>query len=163
MTEDLRAKTCCFTGHRRIPEEALPRLERRLNEELEALAARGVIYFGAGGALGFDTLAAEAVIRLQRTRPQVKLILVLPSPDQTRGWSSGNVRRYEAIRARANKVMYVASTYGPGCLFERNRRLVDGSGICLCYLTAETGGSAYTVRYARKQGLPVINLAETER
>ena len=94
MTEDLRAKTCCFTGHRRIPEEALPRLERRLNEELEALAARGVIYFGAGGALGFDTLAAEAVIRLQRTRPQVKLILVLPSPDQTRGWSSGNVRRY---------------------------------------------------------------------
>ena len=152
MTEDLRAKTCCFTGHRRIPEEALPRLERRLNEELEALAARGVIYFGAGGALGFDTLAAEAVIRLQRTRPQVKLILVLPSPDQTRGWSSGNVRRYEAIRARANKVMY-----------ERNRRLVDGSGICLCYLTAETGGTAYTVRYARKQGLPVINLAETER
>ena len=112
MTEDLRAKTCCFTGHRRIPEEALPRLERRLNEELEALAARGVIYFGAGGALGFDTLAAEAVIRLQRTRPQVKLILVLPSPDQTRGWSSGNVRRYEAIRARANKMMYVASTYG---------------------------------------------------
>ena len=59
--------------------------------------------------------------------------------------------------------MYVASTYGPGCLFERNRRLVDGSGICLCYLTAETGGTAYTVRYARKQGLPVINLAETER
>ena len=98
MTEDLRAKTCCVPGHRRIPEEALPRLERRLNEELEALAARGVIYFGAGGALGFDTLAAEAVIRLQRTRPQVKLILVLPSPDQTRGWSSGNVRRYEAIR-----------------------------------------------------------------
>ena len=78
MTEDLRAKTCCFTGHRRIPEEALPRLERRLNEELEALAARGVIYFGAGGALGFDTLAAEAVIRLQRTRPQVKLILGAP-------------------------------------------------------------------------------------
>ena len=71
MTEDLRAKTCCFTGHRRIPREALPRLERRLSEELEALAARGVVYFGAGGALGFDTLAAEAVIRLQRTRPQV--------------------------------------------------------------------------------------------
>jgi len=131
--------------------------------ESETFPRRGVRFSGAGGALGFDTLAAEAVIRLQRTRPQVKLILVLPSPDQTRGWSSGNVRRYEAIRARANKVMYVASTYGPGCLFERNRRLVDGSGICLCYLTAETGGTAYTVRYARKQGLPVINLAKTER
>ena len=152
MTEDLRAKTCCFTGHRRIPEEALPRLERRLNEELEALAARGVIYFGAGGALGFDTLAAEAVIRLQRTRPQVKLILVLPSPDQTRGWSSGNVRRYEAIRARANKVMYVASTYGPGCLFERNRRLVDGSGIACVYSPPERAATATPSVIAGKKG-----------
>lgn len=160
MTEDLRQKTCCFTGHRRIPKEALPRLEKRLQRELEALAARGIVYFGAGGALGFDTLAAEAVLRLKQTCPQVKLILVLPSPDQTRGWAAENVRRYEAIRARADKVTYVSSAYGTECLLRRNRRLVDGSAVCLCYLTTEKGGTAYTVRYARKQGVPVINLAE---
>ncbi len=30
----------------------------------------------------------------------------------------------------------------------------------MCYLTKDTGGTAYTVNYAQKHGLSVINLAE---
>lgn len=45
-------------------------------------------------------------------------------------------------------------------MFKRNRHLVDNSSVCICYQTKETGGTAYTVEYARKHGLRIINLAE---
>ena len=47
-------------------------------------------------------------------------------------------------------------------MHERNRYLVDNSGLCLCYLVKRGGGTYYTVQYAKKQGLPVINLAGRE-
>jgi hypothetical protein len=43
---------------------------------------------------------------------------------------------------------------------KRNRHLVDNSSVCICYLTKPTGGTAYTVNYARRSGLQVINMAE---
>lgn len=61
--------TCCFTGHRRIPPEAIAPLRERLEAEIESLIRQGVRYFGAGGALGFDTLAAEAVLDLKAVYP----------------------------------------------------------------------------------------------
>ncbi len=61
-----REKTCCFTGHRCIPNGSLDNLKRQLKQEIEKLIQQGVIYFGTGGALGFDTLAAEAVLELKK-------------------------------------------------------------------------------------------------
>ena len=46
-----------------------------------------------------------------------------------------------------------------GCMYKRNRHLVDHSGVCVCYLTKDSGGTTYTVRYARAHGLEIINLA----
>ena len=57
----LREKTCCFTGHRDIPARVLPLLSAELEQAVLGLASEGVRYFGTGGALGFDTLAAETV------------------------------------------------------------------------------------------------------
>ena len=44
-------------------------------------------------------------------------------------------------------------------MLKRNRHLVDNSSVCICYLTESTGGTAYTVEYARKSGLTIVNLA----
>ena len=46
--------------------------------ELLSRENSGYLYFGAGGALGFDTLAAQTVLDLKKDYPQIKLILVLP-------------------------------------------------------------------------------------
>ena len=43
---------------------------------------------------------------------------------------------------------------------KRNRHLVDNSSLCISYLTSDSGGTAYTVDYAKANGLKVINLAE---
>ena len=89
----------------------------------------------------------------------MKLILVLPCLTQTRGWPAADVAEYERIKGLADKVVYTSQAYTAGCMHKRNRHLVDNSSVCVCYLTKDSGGTAYTVRYARKRGLEVINLA----
>jgi hypothetical protein len=58
----MKDKTCCFTGHRKIPPLAALGLKRKLEKTLKEKIEQGYLYFGAGGALGFDTLAAQTVI-----------------------------------------------------------------------------------------------------
>lgn len=154
-----KIQTCCFTGHRHIPPEERAEIAGRLERVITGLYQRGVRYYGAGGALGFDTLAARTVIRLRERRQDMKLILVLPCLMQTRGWPAGDVEEYERIKAQADKVVYTSQEYTKGCMFKRNRHLVDNSGVCICYLTRDSGGTAYTVHYAKEQGVEVINIA----
>ena len=52
------SKTVCFTGHREFPREYIAPLTERLDSILERLYAAGYRTFVAGGAEGFDTLAA---------------------------------------------------------------------------------------------------------
>lgn len=159
MPKSIREQTCCFTGHRDLPPNESAIIGHRLEQALRELILSGVRFFGAGGALGFDTLAAQTVLSLRQEYPHIRLILVLPCLSQTRGWRPKDVEVYEAIKKQADKVTYTAREYTKGCMHRRNRHLVDCSGTCVCYLKRDTGGTAYTVRYAREQGLRVINLA----
>ena len=156
---DLRAKTCCFTGHRSLSNEEKLKVAVRLREIIAVQIKAGVVFYGAGGARGFDALAALTVLDMKKEYPQLRLILVLPCEDQTRGWRSEDIAVYEDIKRRSDKVVYVSREYTPDCMHRRNRHLVNHSGTCICYLTRSSGGTAYTVDYARKKGLHVINIA----
>ena len=160
MSQDsMRPMTCCFTEHRSLAPWEQLLITRRLARLLPLLAAQGVRYFGVGGALGFDTLAAQAVLKLRQNHGQIKLILVLPCADQAQKWSASDIQTYESIKIAADKVTCLSPAYVPGCMYKRNRHLVDHSGVCVCYLRKASGGTAYTVRYARQQGIPVWNVA----
>ena len=134
-------------------------VSERLRKTLIQCIEKGYCFFGAGGALGFDTLAAQTVLELKKDYPQIRLILVLPCHNQTRGWDEKDIAKYELIKGKADKMVYTSEHYFNGCMQKRNRHLVDNSGICICYLKEKTGGTAYTVEYARKMGLKIINLA----
>lgn len=155
----MREKTCCFTGHREIPPEERMGIADRLERIIISLYQQGIRVYEAGGALGFDTLAARTVLRLRENCPGMKLILVLPCLTQTRGWTPEDVAEYESIKAQADHVVYMTQQYTRGCMHKRNRYLVDNSGVCVCYLTKERGGTAYTVNYAEKHKLKIINIA----
>lgn len=157
---DLRGRTVCFTGHREIPLLKSTAIKKRLRETLEDLIERGYCYFGAGGALGFDTLAAQIVLELREKYPNIKLILVLPCLSQADRWSEVDKKVYEEIKLCSDKVVYTSNEYTRGCMHKRNRHLVDNSSVCVCYLTEENGGTVYTVKYAKEKGLEVINIAE---
>lgn len=156
----VKEKTCCFTGHRDIPSGAYQHIFSKTEEMVENLIKKGYLYFGAGGALGFDTIGAFTVLKLKEKYPDVRLILVLPCLSQTRGWSSHDVEIYEDIKSRADKVVYTSEEYTRGCMHKRNRHLVDNSSACIAYLTDSKGGTAYTVDYAKKHGLIVYNIAD---
>ncbi len=161
--ELIREKTCCFTGHRKLsPREGLL-ARRRLREEMEKLAEEGINTFLAGGALGFDTLAAQEVLRVRaESFPGLRLVLVLPCLGQESSWRERDASVYRFLLRQADEVIYTGDVYTRGCMFTRNRYLVDHSACCLCYLAEEAGrgGTVYTVEYAKKKGLRIINLAE---
>lgn len=156
----MKDKTCCFTGHRQIPQEDFPAIYKELKETLISYIGQGYLYFGAGGALGFDTLAAQTVLELKTQFPKIKLILVLPCKDQNAKWISEDKEEYERIKTLADKVVYTSDHYYNGSMQKRNRHLVDYSGLCICYLTKQFGGTKYTVDYAKKKGLTVVNMAK---
>lgn len=159
----IREKCCCFTGHRFLPAMERERLETRLRQEIARLAGEGIDTFLAGGALGFDTVAAQAVLALrERELPGLHLVLVLPCLGQESRWDAASIQLYHELMGQADEVIYTADVYTEGCMHLRNRYLVDHSSRCLCYLRENRGGTAYTVRYAERQGLQVTNLAERE-
>ena len=150
---------CCFTGHRTIDPQAMQYLPDVLDRVLESLIRRNITEFRTGGAIGFDTLAALKVLEKKESDPRIQLHLYLPCRDQTRGWNEVNRGAYDYILARADRVICLREQYVSGCMLERNRAMVQGSHCCVGYCTSERGGSAYTLQYAQRQGLRVINLA----
>lgn len=74
----MRAQTVCFTGHRKIPLEQYAPLHQRLEGVVIDLIDRGYCFFGAGGAMGFDTMAAQVVLTLRQWHPQLRLFWHYP-------------------------------------------------------------------------------------
>ena len=110
--------------------------------------------------MGFDTLAALTVLELREKYPQIQLIMILPYPEQDSAWSEKDRQKYAYILANANKKRYTSEHYHKSCFHVRNRYLVDNANYCLAYLNKDSGGTAYTVDYAFKNGLEVINIAK---
>ena len=154
----MKELTCCFTGHRIISKQETKRLEKQLYVEVESLINKGILYFGCGGALGFDMLAAETVISLKEKYGHIRLILVLPCKEQNKYWNEKDKERYLKIIDCADKVIFTSEQYFSGCMQKRNRHLVDHSSVCVAYMRKNTGGTAYTVDYARGCGVELVLL-----
>ncbi|MCH5353161.1 MAG: DUF1273 family protein [Acutalibacter sp.] len=157
----MKAETACFTGHREL-KEPIAEMEQRLTETVEGLIQKGYRYFGAGGARGFDALASETVLKLKTAYPHIHLILVLPFDEQykmERNWTPAEIAQYHRLKERASKVVVLAGKYTPGIYYRRNRHLADHSSVCVAYMTRADSGTGYTVNYARKKGMEVINTA----
>ena len=156
----MKNQTCCFTGHRLIPPGQYRNIAGRLKNEIIKLINDGYYRFCAGGALGFDTLAAQVVLALRKEYPHIQLVLVLPCFEQTKNWKELNKKIYNQILDSADEIIYVSVNYNRYCMYKRDRYLVDSSNFCICYLKKPTGGAAYTVEYAKKNEVDVENLAE---
>lgn len=160
MDSDIRSKTCCFTGHREIPALDKGIISLKLKKTLEDLIKnQGVIYFGVGGAVGFDMMVEKTVLKLKKKYPFIRLILVLPCKNHTKFWSREKAEKFYAIKNQADKITYASESYTPYCMHTRNRILVDNSKYCICYYKNKKGGTEYTINYAKEKALEIINLA----
>ncbi len=156
-------RVCCFTGHRELSADSLSSLYDLLRRAVCYAYDCGVREFRAGGALGFDTLAALTVLDLRETKPDLRLCLYLPCRNQDQIWSERDRLIYRDILERADGITYTSERYSRGCMQKRNRALVEGSDLCIAFCQNGEGGSAYTVRYAKGQGLTVWNLGDDKK
>lgn len=56
-----------------------------------------------------------------------------------------------------DEAICVAQRASRQAFLARDRRMVDNSSYCVSYCTRRSGGTVYTVRYAKKCGVPVFN------
>ena len=159
--------TCAFTGHRpqKFPwgyneaDTKCVALKQALTREIVKLVETGYTDFFSGMAEGADTWAALAVLALKKENPALKLHCVLPCEGQADGWSASARERYHSIFVQEDEVVYVNREYSKNCMLERNRYLVNRATCLLAGYNGEwRGGTAMTVRYARKLGREVIIL-----
>lgn len=157
--------TCFFTGHRFISEAQKQMLYLPLTQCILQLAEEGIRYFCDGGAVGFDLYCAQTVLLLQRQYRELQLVMTLPCRNQTDKWLNHgedgleNIRLYHFVKSQATAVVYIRDFYQPGCMQERNQFMVDHSCQCITYWNGSyRGGTAQTVRMAKRAGIPIWNL-----
>ncbi|GHV43071.1 hypothetical protein FACS189490_13030 [Clostridia bacterium] len=159
MGNEQKSRVCGLTGHRNIVKEDVARITAALERVIAELAGQGYNCFLCGGALGFDTLAAQAVLRQREKTPHIKLIIVQPCRDQSAKWRERDILTYNGILEQADEIICLSESYYDGCMQARNRYIIDNSGVCVAYYRHERSGTGYTVRYAKQSGVEVINLA----
>ena len=115
MTEDAlqqleKYDSCCMTGHRVLPKsvEERKKLKNSLKKVISELAWEGITRFYTGGALGFDTMAAMAVLEMKSCFPQIQLCLAVPYPEQYQHWPREDIQRYEQILDHADQVEVIS-------------------------------------------------------
>lgn len=152
-----------FTGYRpqKLPffgedDPMCEDLKRRIFTEIEKLNSSGADEFLTGMALGVDMWCAEAVIKLKQKHPEVRLTAVLPCRGQDAKWGSADQQRYADILKCCDKVMCLSESYTKDCMLNRNKALVELCDVLVAVYDGKTGGTKFTVDYAKKLGRKTI-------
>lgn len=161
-----QGKALAFTGHR---PESLPfgenelspaciRLKAMLLTEIMDRASQGYGIFYCGAARGSDIIFGKLVLLAKATEyPNIRLICVVPHEEQARSWSERWRDRYYGLLEQADEMVLLSTRYTSGCYHRRNRFMVDRADVLIAVHDGSyTGGTAYTVEYARRKGKEIV-------
>lgn len=161
-----RQSACCFTGHRpgKLPwkfEEGDPKcvdLKRRLKDVAETAWEEGFRHYICGMAMGCDLYACECFLDLRERHPDVTVEAAIPCPTQADGWPAQQRERYLKLVAACDYETLVSEKYTPDCMRRRDRYMVDHSSLLIAVYDGTQGGTRYTVEYALRRGISVVDL-----
>ena len=153
----MKEKVCCFTGHRVLPQEKREEIREATRKQTEKLILRGVQCFRVGGAVGYDTLAAQVLFELREKYPEIQVELYYPYEGFSYSWSEEEIEEYERLWPCYDRRICVCETkVRPAYAYlKRDRAMVDGAGYVIAYCTKKREGTVYTVRYAERCGCEV--------
>ncbi len=146
--------TCAFTGHRTLYEDF--NIER-LKKVVVRLLEIGYDTFLVGMAVGFDMVCFKVLEQFRKTN-NLKIIACVPCKGQDAKFSINQKKEYKRMLSVADEVITLEETYTPYCMIKRNRFMVDNCSFLVSYLRKNSGGTKYTVDYAKKQNIPVYNV-----
>ena len=145
--------TVAFSGYRteKLPENIDP-IRTSLKDTVAKCIEEGYDTFLCGMADGFDAMAANVVLEFKKNNA-VRLICVIPFDD---GRKKNEI--YTHILNQADDKIVLSDSYTYDTYYKRNEYMVDHCDKLVCYYDGRYGGTEYTVDYAKKKGIPVINL-----
>lgn len=149
-------EACALTGHRILPSDFN---KNEVYDKLEELIRSGCDTFFCGMAEGFDLLALDCLKDLKR-KYRIYIEACIPYAGQETHFSAEEKRRYRALLPWCDKQTVFFPAYRNGCFLVRNRYMVDCADGLLAYCKQKSGGSAYTVNYAREKGKEIIFIGE---
>ena len=152
--------TVSFFGHRRVdsPLDVEQKLEKLIKKLLTKYA---YIEFLVGRDGEFDQLVSSAINRCKRELDlhNCAHVWVLP-------YATAALRDNEDAFREYYDEIEVCDTGSCGHFKAahkmRNRAMVDRSHLVVFYVLRQQGGAWQTLQYARKQGIPFINLADND-
>ena len=161
-----KSKTCCFTGHRpnKLPwgeNENAPEclaLKASIARKVEEAYLRGYRHFICGMAQGCDFYFCESILRLRAARPEITLEAAIPCPTQAAAWPPVQRQRYARLVAACDFETMVSTQYSPSCMHRRDRYMVDHASLLIAAFDGTPGGTRYTVEYAMRRGVSVVDL-----
>lgn len=137
-----------FSGHRKLQDNP-NQVFSRLLSEIRSCYASGYRLFYTGGAIGFDTLAAEAVLSEKRNCPDIVLVVAVPFNGQDALFSQSAKQRYKRILEEADAAIILSESYSSKCYLRRNDFMLLHSSVLIAYWDGiSCGGTSYTVRKA---------------
>ncbi len=135
-------------------------IESKLLTAIETLYAQGMRNFISGGAIGFDTLAAQAVLHSKDSHPDISLTLAIPFSGHDYNFSPKQKTRLQKIAASADHIIYVSQKFHDRAYLDRNKFMLRNSSTLVCYFDGQRGGTMYTVNRALRLGHKIINLCD---
>lgn len=145
-----------FIGHRQI--DRFRFVEEHLDQIIsELLNNKEYVEFYVGRNGDFDTMVASAVKRGQKaySAANSSLILVLP-------YTVSDMELLEqfydeiCLPEELYKVHYISA------ITKRNEWLVKNSDLLVAYVVNDSGGAAYCLKQAQKEGVQIKNIAIEE-
>ena len=113
-------------------------------------------------------MAAEAIVSLKRSYPDITLIAAIPFKGQASRFSFYDrkrydrlleVKRYDRLLEVADEVIVLSESYYPRCFLDRDEFMVNNSSKLIGYYDGrEKGGTFYTIRKAMAQNIPIVNV-----
>ncbi|MCJ7855947.1 SLOG family protein [Lachnospiraceae bacterium NSJ-143] len=155
------AKTCCFTGRRILPDLEIARIRLELRKRIEEAIKRGYTEFISGFADGADIIAAQTVLELRDENEDygdIHLYAYLPYRKR------GDSKKLQGLLDECCGIDYASEYYNRGCYYCRNKRMVDKSQLVIAVSDGNnSGGTGYTLEYARKKGVKIEEISVTEK
>jgi uncharacterized phage-like protein YoqJ len=142
-------KIVAFAGHRH--EWHCIGVEKKLLQAIEELIQKGYTIFYDGNYGAFDRKCVDAVLKLKRKYPHIKLIRIL-------AYYHHDKERYE-LPPSYDGSLYpdLEEVYPKQIITKRNEWIVDNCDILVYHIeNTYNSGACRTVKYAQKHNKPII-------
>lgn len=168
----LPAQTVAFTGYRppKLPDSCSPSVQTRLScllvDAIRDSYAKGCRIYLNGMMAGWDVLAAEAVLTVRSDLADICCVSVAPfrkSYFANSNWTPDWKARALNVYRQSDHAFYLSEQYQRGTYYTRDRFLIDHASCVIAFYDGKPGGTKYTLDYAAKMGLEIINIANAYR